>query len=104
MYCSSEAGRSSCRSACFSWKVSCFSSKMQDFLRGSSWSVEVMRFLLFSPVLLVATLRFMTAYVTPGLIHLFHGLIVLFRSVVPTTSLVSNLILDQPLGSGRSSH
>src|ERR1700693_2399909 len=50
----------------FPWEVSCFSSKMKDFLRESSWNVEVMHFLLFSPVLLVSTLRFMTAYVTPG--------------------------------------
>ena len=39
---------------------------MKDFLRESSWSVEVVHFLLFSPVLLVSTLRFMTAYVTLG--------------------------------------
>jgi hypothetical protein len=48
------------------WEASCFWSKMEEFLRESSWSVEVVLFLLFSPVLLVSTLRFMTAYVTPG--------------------------------------
>jgi hypothetical protein len=41
-------------------------SEKKDFLRESSWRVEVMHFLLFSPVLLVSTLRFMTAYVIPG--------------------------------------
>ena len=49
------------------WKASCFWSKMKEFLRESSWSIEMMHFLLFSPVLLVSTLRFMTAYVTLGL-------------------------------------
>ena len=39
---------------------------MKDFLRESSWSVEAVRFLLFSLVLLVSTLRFMVAYVRPG--------------------------------------
>jgi hypothetical protein len=34
------------------WKASCFWSKMKEFLRESSWSVEVVHFLLFSPVLL----------------------------------------------------
>ena len=34
-----------------------------------------MHFLLFSPVLLVSTLRFLTAYVTPGLIGLIFGLV-----------------------------
>ena len=58
----------------FSWEASCFQSKMKDFLRESFWSVEVMHFLLFSPVLLVATLRFMTAYVIPGPVDVKHPL------------------------------
>ena len=54
---------------------------MKDFLKESSWNVEVVHFLLFSPVLLVSTLRFMTAYVTLGLLTQ-----VLF--VVPLLSIV----------------
>jgi len=49
------------------WKASCFWSKMKEFLGESSWSVEMLHFLLLSPVLLVSPLRFMTAYVIPGL-------------------------------------
>ena len=40
----------------------------EAFIRESSWRVEVVHFLLFSPILLVSTLRFLTAYVIPGLL------------------------------------
>jgi hypothetical protein len=41
-------------------------SKKKFFHEESPWDVEMMHFLLFSPVLLVPTLRFMTAYVALG--------------------------------------
>ena len=50
----------------FSWRDSCSLSKKKNLLREASRRIEVVSFLLFFPVFLAFTLRFMTAYTGPS--------------------------------------